>query len=199
MRKIVEAQGGCSTDNICFALDGSASLSQADFTAQKNFVLDVEYIINANTTVGLAAVGLAAVQYGVTSRPISPLTFFRDKFILAVNAEEHLRSGRTFIRAGILYCHHQMRRQLGQANNIVLISDAVAHLTGDVDRGAVNIANTFLLLGGEICAVGVGYRNKQSLLDIVGRDEGKVLTLDSFLDLSDIIELLIEQICDVHF
>lgn len=52
--------------------------------------------------------------------------------------------------------------------------------------------------GGQVCAVGVGYANTESLVDIVGGDENKVLTVDSFFELSDIIENLIAQVCNVE-
>lgn len=184
----LKARGGCNA-NVCFALDGSASIPPAEFLAQKNFVLDMEAILNPGREVELAA-----VQYGARNSPISRLTTDGTRFNLAVDAARQLNSERTVIRAGIVWCFNQLKRRRGEALKIVLLGDGEATTIGN----PVPIAKRFRRIRGEICAVGVGFNNTQSLLNIVGGDPSKVLTVDDFFELSDIIENLVEQVCDVN-
>lgn len=188
IQEAVKAQGGCSA-NVCFALDGSASIPPAEFTAQKNFVLDMVAILSPGREVELAA-----VQYGARNSPISRLTSAFTKFTLAVDRTQQLNSDTTSIRSGIVYCFNQLKRRRGEALKIVLLGDGEANRRGN----PVPIAKRFRRLRGEICAIGVGFKNMQSLLNIVGGDPAKVLTVDDFFELSDIIENLVEKVCDVN-
>lgn len=101
---------------------------------------------------------------------------------------------RTFIRAGLLYCFNKLRKRPDDANKIVLLGDGNANLGGDPVAIADRLREQ---TGGEICAVGVDYANMQVLLDIVGGDPAMVLTVDDFFELSDILETLIAQVCNI--
>ena len=67
--------GGCNA-NICFAIDGSGSMSDEEFTNQKNFVLDVASIIGVDEVAEFAA-----VQYSTATSRITPLTVDNAEFI----------------------------------------------------------------------------------------------------------------------
>lgn len=186
LEKEIIANGGCNA-NVCFAIDGSGSVGQAGFDAEKQFVFDIVSIINVDEPVEIAA-----TQYGAANSAISPLTFNSADFNVALNGATFLNAGFTQIRGGLLYCFNQLRKRKGDANKIVLLGDGRANLGGN----PVPIANLFRKrTGGQICAVGVRYQDTQSLLDIVGGDPKKVLTVDDFFELKDIIDELVVQIC----
>lgn len=96
---------------------------------------------------------------------------------------------RTFTRARFLHCFNLLRRRRG-VKKIVLLGESV-----DLGRNPVKIANRFRRTGGEVCAVEVGSANTSLFLDIVGGDPSKILTVDDFFALSDIIDDLTPELC----
>ena len=51
---------------------------------------------------------------------------------------------------------------------------------------------------GSICAVGVGFQNTKVLRDIVGGDRNKVLPVDGYFELIDILDVLVSDICNIN-
>lgn len=176
---------GCNV-NVCFAIDGSGSVGQRGFNAEKQFVFDIVSIIGVDEPAGLAA-----TQFGAANSAISSLTFNSADFNKRVNAARFLNAGFTQIRGGLLYCFNELRRQTKDANKIVLLTDGRANLGGD----PVPIADLFRRTTGDICAVGVAYKNEKQLLDIVGGRARNVLTVDNFFELADILEELVGEVC----
>eukprot|EP00171_Calliarthron_tuberculosum_P002252 IDg2252t1 len=78
LKQKIKRVGGCSA-NICFAIDGSGSITRTEFENQKNFILDVASVISVNN-----AAKFAAVQYATSVVPIIPLTANTAIFDLAV-------------------------------------------------------------------------------------------------------------------
>lgn len=187
IRQVAVPPGGCNA-RICFALDGSGSVSNSEFELQKNFVQDVAAIISADIDVELAA-----VQYGVESEEISPLTFDVRSFMIAVHRERSMKSSRTSITAGIRHCSSLLRSRQREANKIVLLGDGSFNAGGT----PVPLAQIFRRSGGDICAVEVGFSNTQSLLDIVGGDSSKIFSTDEFIQLSFMIESFVKEVCAV--
>lgn len=191
LRKRIEAVGGCNA-NVCFAIDGSRSIRKRAFRNEKNFVLDVVSVIAVDQ-----AVELAAVQYGIASSAISPLTPNVVRFIRKVKKEKQLKSSATFLVAGLNYCISQLFRRPGEANKIVVLGDG----RSNIGSSAVARAKFFRKkLNGEVCAVGAGFTDDAELLAIAGGDPGKVFQVKSFLDvlaLQAIIEDLVEGICNI--
>eukprot|EP00171_Calliarthron_tuberculosum_P002174 IDg2174t1 len=79
LRRRIKAAGGCNA-NVCFAIDGSGSITREEFENQKNFVLDVVSVIAVD-----AAAEVAAAQYASAVSPITPLTPNTARFNLRVN------------------------------------------------------------------------------------------------------------------
>lgn len=180
---------GCNA-NVCFAIDGSGSISSSEFTAQKQFVLDVVSVIAVDNPVELAA-----VQYGTANSAISPLTVDAEQFILDVDSEQQLRSSRTFVAGGINYCFSQLFRRRGEANKIVLLGDG----RSSIGANAIARADLFRTVGGTVCTVGAGFADTRELLAIAGGDPNRVFEVDNFLDvltLEFILESIVEDICN---
>lgn len=189
LRRRVEAAGGCNA-NVCFAIDGSGSISDTEFTNQKNFVLDVVSVLAVDD-----AAEVAACQYATAVSPIQRLTPDTVRFNLAVNGATQL-GGQSFVVGGINYCFSQLWRRRGEANKIVYLGDGRSNIGGE----AVDRADLFRLLNGSVAAVGAGFPDNAELLRIAGGDPGLVYEADSFLDvltLQSFIESLVTQICGV--
>lgn len=185
LRQKIADNGGCNI-NVCFAIDGSASVRQSGFDAEKQFIFDVEAIINFNR-----AIGLAATQFGATNSPISSLTSDANGFRLALNGATFLNGGATNIRDGISFCVAELLKSTSGPKKIVVLTDGRANRGGD----PAPLADLFRAIGGEVCAVGVGFQDVSSLLAIAGGDTERVLTVDDFFRLADILEDLIAQVC----
>lgn len=185
-RKIEEA-GGCN-GNICFAIDGSSSISDTEFENQKNFILDVSSVIGVDYPVELAA-----VQYATKNSAITPMTPNSAFFNLAVEETEQM-GGKSFVVAGINYCFSQLIKRRGEALKIVLLGDGRSNIGGD----SIKRANLFRRLGGDVSVVGAGFEDSTQLLGIAGGKHDHVFEVDSFLDvlvLQGFLEALTAQIC----
>ncbi len=187
LRSRIKDAGGCNA-NMCFAIDGSGSISTAEFNNQKNFVLDLVSVLADDETVEVAA-----CQYGSFVSPIQWLTVDTARFNLAVERANQVR-GQSFVARGVNYCISQLRCRYGEANKIVLLGDG----RSNVVASAAASANEFRRIGGSVCAVGAGFKNNKALLQIAGGNKDLVFQADSFLDvlkLQSFIERLVSQIC----
>lgn len=145
--------------NICFALDGSKSLSRKSFALQKTLTLQIVRRLD-----GAGKIGYAAVQYGTASAAISPLTTNAKVFSKKVKGSKQLKSSKTFLVSGINYCFSQLFRARGKGV-IVLLGDG----RGNIGASAVARANLFKKTGGEVYAVGVGRPDLKVLGSIASR------------------------------
>lgn len=178
---------GCNA-NICFAIDGSGSISPADFSNALNFVLDVVAIVTSSLDVGLAA-----TQFGTGNSVISRLTFSAPDFRKAVSDASQL-GGNSNISGGLTFCVNELRKSPEDANKIVLISDG----RGGVDDDPASVADLFRLTGGEVCVASVGFAGETELLRIAGGDQNKVFRAGSFIDVLNLgaaVESLVTQVC----
>lgn len=193
LRKQVKEKG-CGV-NVCFAIDGSGSVGQSGFDQEKQFLLDMAAIlVFPDEENELQETELAACQYGKSNKPITKLTTSRDDFNVKVDAAKYLNAGATQLRGGILYCFNQLRKRKGEANKLVLLGDGMANLGGN----PFPIASRFRRTTGQICAIAIRYADISQLLRIVGGDPAKVLEVDDFFELNDIIDELVEQVCDIE-
>ncbi len=185
----VKAAGGCNA-NVCFAIDGSGSISEVEFNNQRNFVLDIVSVVSVDD-----AAEVAACQYASSVNPIQPLTADIAKFNVAVNHTRQV-SGQSFVVGGINYCFSQLWRRRGEANKIVLLGDG----RSNIGSSAVARADLFRAVGGRVAAVGAGFKDDTELLRIAGGNKNLVYQASSFRDvltLQSFIEKLVSQICEV--
>lgn len=188
LQEMIVENGGCKA-NVCFAIDGSESVGADNFQKEIQFLFDFASIVNFDEQ----KTGLAATQFGTANSAITRLTFSSERLNIALGNARYLNAQFTQIRGGLLFCFNELRNQKNDANKIVLLSDGEANLGGD----PVPIADRFRTEVGEICAVGVGYNDITPLLDIVGGSRDKILTVDDYFELSDILGRLVVQVCDI--
>ena len=189
LRRRVRAAGGCNA-NVCFAIDGSASINATEFTNQKNFVLDLVSVLSVDD-----GAEVAACQYSSAVSPIQRLTVNIARFNLAVNGARQV-PGASFVVGGVNYCFSQLWRRRGEANKIVLLGDG----RSNIGSSAVARADLFRRVGGSVAAVGAGFEDDTELLRIAGGDEELVFQADSFLDvltLQGFMDDLVFRICEL--
>jgi len=103
LQRSIITNGGCNV-KMCFALDGSGSISRAEYRLQQEFV----QIIAAVASVDGAA-SFSAVQYGLRNVGISSLTSDIGDFITSVGTSELEKAPRTFVAAGLGFCIQEVR------------------------------------------------------------------------------------------
>lgn len=189
LRQQVANMGGCNV-NLCFALDGSGSIFQSEFAMMREFVLFITAILAGN-----GENAFAATQYGLRNIDISRLTSDADEFLLAVDDAELADAPRTFIAAGLGFCVRELRPRLEDANKVVLFSDGRSNFGGN----PVPIAQKFReMYDGDICAVGVGFENTSVLEDIAGSPQ-RVIAIDDYFALLDIVDQIVAEVCGFDF
>ena len=188
LRRHLRSVGGCNA-NVCFAIDGSSSISRAEFENEKNFVLDVASVISSDQR----PVELSATQYSSLVVPISPLTPHVKYFEQAVTKTTQI-GGASFIVGGVNYCFSQLMRRRGEANQMVILGDG----RSNIGSRAAERARLFRLIGGSISAVAAGFADDKELLAIAGWNRNMVFRVDSFADvlaLHKVIEKLVLRVC----
>lgn len=180
---------GCDT-NVCFALQGGSEVTNEDYMEQVNFVDVVLQIIATDQPANYAG-----VQYNTLATPISELTGDRDAYLQALHESLRIPGG-TNIAAGIQFCTKQMRAQDalydGDLNKIVLLGNGFA----TVGRDQIQSARRFITEGGYVCAVSVGASDLEGLAVLTGNTQ-RVLGIEDFLELSEIIVDLVQQVCNL--
>jgi len=185
LRQDVVNMGGCNV-NVCFALDGSASIPADEYQLVVEFVQLVTAIMSGT---GLNA--FAGTQYGLGNKDISRLTSDADAFLLALEGLESPRASRTFIAAGLGFCIRDLRRRLEDANKIVLFGDGRSNFGGN----PVPIAERFReMYDGDICAIGIGFQDITVLEQITGSPD-RVLAIDDVFVLLDIVGQIVFEVC----
>ena len=181
--------GGCGP-NVCFALDGSGSVSEDDWDSQRFLVELVAAVVGVDTNAEFAA-----VQYGLRNILISLLTGNVDQFLLAVDRSRLRRARRTFISAGLAFCIRQLNQRPGDANKIVLLGDGRSNFGGN----PIPTAERWLSAASSnrICSVGVGFENTSVLQAIAGGDPDMVLTSDDWEKVTNILGDLVYQVCGI--
>lgn len=176
---------GCDI-NLCFALQGDDFITDEEFEDQKNFV-DLMIAILTTDKPG----NYAGVQYGRTTRSISPLMGAKETFLGKLHGSARVGGLHTNVASAIGYCGFQLRARVEDANKIVLLGDGL----DSVGFRPKFIANRVRKDNIDISAVAVGGVSYTGLFEIVGGDPNKVLTIDGFFELGEIVVGLITNVC----
>ena len=188
LRRRITSVGGCNA-NVCFAIDGSSSISAVEFENEKNFVMDVASVISSDRR----PVELSAAQYSTSIVPVAPLTPDVELFEEVVQSTPQI-GGASFIVGGVNYCFSQLMRRPGEANQMVILGDGRSNIGSKV----TSRAELFRSLGGSLSTVAAGFADDRELLAIAGGDRGMVFRVDSFADvlaLHKVIEQLVFRVC----
>lgn len=188
LQKAIETAGGCPLD-VCFALDGSASLSPQDYEYQKEFSQLVALVLSADSRSRYTA-----VQYGLPAIAISNFTSSAAEFVRRVSASKFASARRTFISSGLLFCTVTLGKQHENIDAIVLLGDGMVNIGADPFK----LSRKFLPPegNGSILAVGVGEVNPTSLERITGRQDA-VVSINNQRNLPNVLEKTILFLCRI--
>lgn len=185
---------GCDT-NICFLLDVTLDVTDEEFLAQKNFV-DLLVAITTTESGG----NLCGVLHGRRAVPFATLTGDKLGFLSKLHAlslGQQLLVNRGYgtsnLLSAIWYSVLQLFRQRGDANKIVAFSKAKPSLPGYF---ANMILAVFRRRHGSICAVALDDAVKTDLA-VLTRDPNKVVSLNDFFDLAEIIVATVSDVCSM--
>lgn len=173
---------------LCFALDGSDTITRADYELEKDLV---------NIIASVAAIddaSFSAVQFGIVNSLISPKTGNATEFRFRVEDSEYMNSDGSFIGAGLGFCISDVKDERARDGRVVV-------LLGD---GRGQFTDTFLkfVLGAveteKLFAIGVG--RKQSVANLrraVGGKSRNVLSIRRNGDAEKVVEEIVQRICNL--
>ncbi|KAI0561497.1 von Willebrand factor type A [Gracilaria domingensis] len=181
--------------NICFAIDGSGSMDETEFTLEKDFVKLVAAVVALDPQSKYAA-----VQYGLRPAFVSTLTEDADAFLLNVDAAQSLDAPRTFIAPGLGACMRQLRRVQGQPQKIILLGDGRSNfdaLAPPLDPPS--IAQSFLASpNASISAIGVGNFQDPDMLEGIAGSPDRVFKVAQWLDVIFVLADLVADVCGLE-
>lgn len=175
---------GCEV-NLCFALQGDDFVTEKEFKAQKDFV-DLMVAILTTDEPG----NYCAVQYGRTTKRISPLTGRKIQFLNKVARSTQVGGSQTNIAAALGYTGFQLRPRQEDANKIIILGDGLE----TIGFGPRFIARRIRKEGTRICAVAVGGFSTTALQAITG-DENLIFEINSFFDLAEVVVGFVNDVC----
>lgn len=178
------SNSGCNV-NVCFAIQGDDFVSSIDFFDQVNFVDLIATILNTDSKGGLCA-----VQYGRLTTAISPLTDNRDLFAKRLDSTAQTGGMDSNIAAALGYAAVQLRPRLEDANKIVIFTNGFE----SVGLAPKLISERIRKDGIRMCGVGVGDFSRPKLQEITG-DDHRVLEINEYFELLEIVEDLVFDIC----
>ena len=199
----IHKSGACQRTTICFAFDGSGSISPAQYNLQVKFAETIASIIDVNPSTQFAA-----VQYGLRNVEISSLTNNLNDFRTSLRSSKSVQASRTFISAGIGGCAVKLRGKSssvgnGMKNNgsshgqwerkIVLLGDGRDNFGISPVKVSKKIEEKS---GADLFAIGIGFPNVSGLKEIVGEaDKFSVLNGYGDLELEKIVSDVVSFAC----
>lgn len=174
--------------NVCWALDGSGSITPDDFIAEKSFVTKVSgafLFIKGPSQVG-------ALQYATIAEPIQTLTPFLKPFVRKMNNTEQ-SGGLTNVDSALLACRFILTPAARKARHIILMTDGDAN----IGKAGIEQAKAFRKSGGLVSIVAAGTPNTEALEDLAG-PSGTVYSVDRFGDdlaMINISNKLFDEVC----
>ena len=175
---------GCNI-NLCFALQGDDFIKDSEFQDQIDFI-DIMLAILTTDTPG----NYCAVQYGQTTYRISPLTEDKETFLTTLRETRRVGGFDTNIAGALGYTGFQLRARTEDANKIIILGDGLESV-GFLPR---RIARRIRKDGTDISAVAIGGYSTAALYDIT-RDYNKIVEIEEFFKLAEIINGLVVDVC----
>ena len=197
LRSRIQDSGSCERISVCFALDGSGSISATGYSLQIKFAETIAGIVGVNPSNQFAA-----VQYGLRNVEISPLTHDMGAFRTSLKSSKSSQAPRTFVAAGIGGCavklrgkstsvgnglksngtHHgmsTMKRLERSGRKIVLLGDGQSNFGISPVQVASIVEKE---IGADLFAIGIGFPDVIELKEIVG-DANKFTSVGRYEEL----------------
>ncbi|XP_078673450.1 collagen alpha-6(VI) chain-like [Branchiostoma floridae x Branchiostoma belcheri] len=175
------------TPDLFFVLDGSGSVSDADFDKVKQFVATTASAF----TIGLTETRVGVLQYSSSNRLECNLGDHADEtsFVSAISTMTKL-SGGTSTGAALEYARQNAAWRPAPTPKIMIV------LTDGQSGDSVVAASQALAADGvTVFAIGVGNIDQSELLQIANNNPGRVFGLADFNVLARNINLIVSTVC----
>lgn len=182
---------GCDT-NICFLVEASSTITDEDFSNQKNFA----DLLIAITTTGSGG-NFCGALHSRRSTPFATLTGNKLGFLntlhgLVKPTQRMARGvGSSNLLSALRWGVDQLIAYGDDANKIVAFSKSQPILPFDY---ASFLMSTFRQQHGSVCAVTLDEKYKRELAILTG-DVNKVVNIKGFFDLAEIIVATVADVC----
>lgn len=176
---------GCDV-NLGFVLQGDDLIDDQDWEDQKNFV-DLLVAILTTDKKG----NYVAAQYGRTSRMIQRFTKARAFFLRKIHRAKRVGGFETNIAAALGYAGFPLIARTDDANALIVLGDGL-ETVGFRPR---YVTKALQKRGVDVMAVAIGGYSATALTEMVGGDPNKVVEIDGFFELAEVIYGLVVDIC----
>lgn len=173
--------------NLCFALQGDDFITDQEFEDQKNFVDLIVSILSSHKHGDFCA-----VQYGKKLQPISPLTSRSIQFVRMLRRQKRVGGTAINIGAALRYVGSQFTGHGKKPNKLIILGDNFMSDDFVPKRLPWKLRKEYV----DISVVGIGGVNLSTVNSLVRGDLKKVLEIQSFFELKDIIVGLLVDVCE---
>lgn len=196
LQQEILANGGCGP-NLCFGIDGSKFIAQADYQAQINFMAVVAGTIDLPNS--LAKPRYMAYEYGARVKTISAPTEDVETFYDRLSANPGGPTARfTFLAPALLRCRNIMERDQFRngANKIVLIGDGRTNFLAK--SVSYQEADKFQppYMNGAICAITVNNPDLR-FLNRVTQNPARVLHVSDTSQFINLLDMVVRDVCNI--
>lgn len=184
---LVRQQTGCPINDICFAIDGSGSISDNQFELERKFVEDIATEIGSRTSEDTK---YSAVLFSDTAKVIQTGTKDLAKFVDTVSNRRKREDGSTNMGPGLLACNDQLpSRSVNRV--IVLVTDGLDNGSPPAKRVASNLKGDKVT----IITVGVGSGTDRKFLREIATLPQYFLPVATFPKLKDMVLDVVVRSC----
>lgn len=190
--------------SVCFAMDGSASITAENYDYQREFVALVSAILG-----GYTGVKVGVVEYGGITSPVVELGPVTQQAVRNISTDESSQAILTFVGPAIGSCETQFTSNPMAQQRVVVIGDGKSTLgdigvLGNTPFGGVQIAKNFVknMPGNKVFAIIVSEDNVPGKIDffleVVQGKRANLFGAPIWRRLPDILENLLGRICTVN-
>lgn len=186
LKRRVQRRGECPSQ-VCFALDGSNSISERDFGIVQTLTRSIAGVVGV-----AGGTSFSAVQYGTRTSIIQTSTSNVGEFRRAVLGATYSRASRSFLTAGFSYCVRTISRtrRLKRTSSVVVIGSGQ---TAVLSRFLTPVVSS--VRPATVYAIGIGAsQNRDNLLKLTNGNNSRVFTIGRRQRDSSVVEV-VRRVC----
>ncbi|CAN8064918.1 unnamed protein product [Agarophyton chilense] len=177
----------CQIRNVCYIIDQSGAISEAEYVSEQSFVKRVADAIQTESSVTPFNSAVAFASFALTIQsPTNDINTFKN----AVDSQRTIR-GTTSISSGLNQCKNELNNAQGK-KAMVLITDGHAN-SGDINP-ARQAASGATAAGINIITVGIGYGVSTDFLKEIASNASLFIDAN-FDDLDQKVPDVVEAVC----
>lgn len=156
--------------SICFAIEGSNSISPEDFDLMKKVVVFTASLVSSDGNLQLAA-----VKYGNQVSPVSQLTRDVNAFITSVNSITQGNESFAFLQPAVRFCRTELMASKNSELKVIILGDGIQISFGS----PVGQLDDLREDGVVVSVVAPSSANDREVLRLAGGDRNLVFDLNN--------------------